>query len=356
MTFGAPGQVRASAPAGGELHRARAATVIAGLCALVIAAALANLCVGSLRVPLPELASVLTGAGRGSTASQVIWSIRLPRLVAAGILGGALALSGYLLQTFFNNPLAGPYVLGISSGAKLAVAILMVVVVGSTGVVTSWMALVAALVGSLATMGCALVVSRRVGSASALVVAGVMIGYLCSAATDFLVTFASDASIVNLRNWSLGSFSGINWEQVGVMTAVVLPAALCIFLLSKPLDAYRLGEGYAQSAGVSIRAFRVEVIVLSSLLSACVTAFAGPISFVGIAVPHIVRRLLGSSRPLVAIPATFLGGSLFCLVCDLIARSAFAPTEVAVSTVTALFGAPVVLSVLLGRRRGEGRA
>lgn len=339
---------------GAEARTARGVAVLVALAALVVVAAVANLCIGSLQVPLPELVATITGADRTSTAAQVIWSIRLPRLIEAGLLGGALALSGYLLQTFFNNPLAGPYVLGISSGAKLAVAILMVVVVGASGVVSSWMALAAALVGSLAVTGCVLAVSRRVRSVSELVVAGVMIGYLCNAATDILVTFASDASIVNLRNWSMGSFSGANWGQVGFVSVVVLLAFAATLMLSKPLGAYRLGERYAQSVGVNVGAFRLAVIALSSLLSACVTAFAGPISFVGIAVPHIAKRLLGSSRPLVALPATFLGGMLFCLCCDLIARSAFAPTEVAVSTVTAVFGAPVVISILLGRTgRGE---
>ena len=161
---------------GAEARTARGVAVLAALAALVVVAAVANLCIGSLQVPLPELVATITGADRTSTAAQVIWSIRLPRLIEAGLLGGALALSGYLLQTFFNNPLAGPYVLGISSGAKLAVAILMVVVVGASGVVSSWMALAAALVGSLAVTGCVLVVSRRVRSVSELVVAGVRIG------------------------------------------------------------------------------------------------------------------------------------------------------------------------------------
>jgi iron complex transport system permease protein len=184
-----------------------------------------------------------------------------------------------------------------------------------------------------------------------LIVAGVMVGYICSALTDFLITFASDANIVNLRNWSQGSFSGISWADVVTITAVVVPVAAATFALSKPMTAYQLGERYAQSVGVNVKAFRVALITLSSLLAACVTAFAGPISFVGIAVPHIVKRLLGTSRPLVVVPASFLGGAIFCLICDLIARTALAPTEVSISAVTALFGAPVVIAILLGRKR-----
>jgi iron complex transport system permease protein len=249
--------------------------------------------------------------------------------------------------------LAGPYILGVSSGAKLAVALMMVAVVGHAGTVSSWMSVAAATVGSLAVTLCVLLASRRIRTSSGLIVAGVMVGYLCNAVTDFVVTFASDASIVNLRNWSMGSFSGTSWDDVRIMAAVVLVAATCVFLLSKPLGAYAMGQTYAQSVGVNVGVFRVVLIALSSVLAACVTAFAGPISFVGIAVPYVVKRMMGTSRPLVAVPAAFLGGAVSCLVCDLVARTAFAPTEMAVSTVTAALGAPVFMWMLLGRQRSR---
>ena len=178
-----------------------------------------------------------------------------------------------------------------------------------------------------------------------------MIGYICSAVTDFVVTFADDSNIVNLHNWSLGSFSGIGWENVGTISLVVLFSLLCAMLLSKPMGAYQLGEVYAANMGVRVRRFRAALILLSSLLSACVTAFAGPISFVGIAVPHLVKSLFGTAKPLVIIPASFLGGSAFCLLCDLIARTAFAPTELSISSVTAVFGAPVVIFIMLRRKK-----
>ena len=332
----------------------RASLSLALLCAALLALVAANLCIGSQPIPIGQLKAILTGADAGSTAAQVLLSIRLPRLLAAALSGGALALSGLLLQTFFNNPIAGPYVLGISHGAKLAVAIAMVVVVGAHGIMSSWTSVVAACVGSLAVMALVLLASRHIGSPGMLVVAGVMVGYLCNAATDFVVTFASDTSVVNLRNWSMGSFSGMDWGDVSVMAIVVLAASACVFLLSKPLGAYQLGERYAQSAGVNVGAFRVALILLSSVLAACVAAFAGPVSFVGVAVPHIARRLAGTNRPLVVIPASFLGGAAFCLLSDLIARTAFAPTEMSVSTVTALLGAPVVIAVILKGKRQRG--
>ena len=180
-----------------------------------------------------------------------------------------------------------------------------------------------------------------------------MIGYICSAITDFVVTFADDSDIVNLHGWSQGSFSGMSWGNIKVAVVVVGIAVVCTFLLSKPISAYQLGEAYAQSMGVNIKVFRVVIILLSSILSACVTAFAGPISFVGIAVPHLVKLALKTSKPIVVIPGVFLGGAVFCMICDLIARTAFAPLELNISTVTSIFGAPVVIWMLLKRQKGK---
>jgi len=189
-----------------------------------------------------------------------------------------------------------------------------------------------------------------------LVVSGVMIGYICSAITDFVVTFADDSNIVNLHNWSLGSFSGTSWDNVKLMSWVIGIAFLLTFLLSKPIGAYQMGEVYAQNMGVNIKRFRVELILLSSLLSATVTAFAGPISFVGIAVPHLVKGLFRTAKPIIMIPACFLGGAAFCLFCDLIARTAFAPRDMSISSVTAIFGAPIVLYLMASRRGGRGES
>ena len=207
----------------------------------------------------------------------------------------------------------------------------------------------------MAAMAFVLVVARRVPRMSILVICGIMIGYICSAVTDIVVTFAQDSNIVNLHNWSMGSFSGMTWANVGAATCVVLPALAAAFLLSKPMAAYQMGESYAKSVGVPVRAFSTALVLLSSLLSACVTAFAGPISFVGIAVPHLVKNLLGSAKPLYVLPGCCLGGAAFCLLCDLIARSLFAPTELSISSVTAVFGAPVVIWLLVRRQTQEGR-
>ncbi len=330
----------------------RCAVSLAVLLAALIVLALLNVGLGSVDISVKEILQILFHGGGTETGSQILWRIRLPRMLACLLLGGALALSGFLLQTFFNNPIAGPYVLGISSGAKLGVALVMVFLLGRYQSVDSVVLILTAFVGAMISMGFVLAVAQKVSSASILIVAGVMIGYICSAITDFIVTFADDASIVNLHNWSRGSFSGISWDNIRVIAVMTVVTALLTFLLAKPIAAYQLGEAYAQNMGVNIRLFRVALVLLSSILSACVTAFAGPISFVGIAVPHLVKTLLGTSRPLVVIPACFLGGAIFCLGCDLIARTVFAPAELSISSVTALFGAPVVISLMLRRRAG----
>lgn len=233
----------------------------------------------------------------------------------------------------------------------MVVAIVMVFLMGQAVSVSSAVLIIAAFIGAMISMGFVLLMSKRVNNMSMLVVSGVMIGYICSAITEFIVTFANDADIVNLHNWSRGSFSGMTWNQVAVMAVVIAVTSIAVFMLAKPLSAYELGEAYARNMGVNVRLLRVMLVILSSLLSACIVAFAGPISFVGIAAPHLVKSILKTTKPILMIPACFLGGSLFCMFCDLLARTLLAPTELSISTVTAVFGAPVVLWVMIRRNK-----
>ena len=310
-----------------------------------------SVCSGSVSVPIMEFLQELREPKLRGMAWTIIWEIRLPRALAALILGGALALSGYLLQTFFHNPIAGPFVLGISSGSKLLVALVMVGFLEWNITINSGMLVAAAFAGALLSMLFVLLVARKMEQMAMLIVGGVMIGYICSAITDFVVTFASDADIVNLHTWSRGSFSGMTWENVAVMAGVTFVSAAAVFLLSKPIGAYQMGETYAKSMGVNVAHLRFFMVILSSILSGCVAAFAGPVSFVGIAVPHLIRWLFADTRPLVLIPGCFLGGSVFCLFSDWLARTVFAPTELSISTVTAVFGAPVVIFVMMRKHR-----
>lgn len=305
---------------------------------------------GSVKLTISEIYDIIIKRTGDATSYNIIWEIRLPRILAAILLGGALSLSGFLLQTFFGNPIAGPFILGISSGAKLVVSLVMIFLLGRGYAAGSWIMILAAFVGSMISMGFILLVSKKVQRMSTLVICGVMIGNICSAVTDFVITFADDSNIVNLHNWSLGSFSGTTWSNVSIMAVVCLFSLALAFLMSKPIGAYQMGEVYAQSMGVNIKRFRIELILLSSILSACVTAFAGPISFLGIAVPHIVKNMLKTAKPILVIPACFLGGAVFCLFCDLIARTVFSPTELSISSVTAVFGAPVVIYMMIRKQ------
>ena len=310
-----------------------------------------NINAGSVHLSVKEIFDIIVKKTGEQTAYNIVWQIRLPRILAAILLGGALSVSGFLLQTFFGNPIAGPFVLGISSGAKLVVSLVMIFLLSKGIASSSAVMILAAFAGAMISMGFILLVSRKVKRMSMLVICGVMIGYICSAITDFVVTFADDSNIVNLHNWSMGSFSGTSWGNVQVCTVVVLISLVLAFLMSKPISAYQLGENYAKNMGVNIKAFRVSLILLSSILSATVTAFAGPISFVGIAVPHLIKSLMKTAKPILVIPGCFLGGAVFCLFCDLIARTVFAPTELSISSVTAVFGAPIVIYMMVRKQR-----
>ena len=332
-------------------RQGRYTAAFAILLVLVLVFLVLNVCIGSVTIPVSEIPEILFGNGADDVYTDIVMGIRFPRALAAAILGGGLALSGYLLQTFFHNPIAGPFTLGISSGAKLMVSLVMVASLGNALKLSSWLMIIAAFVGAMICMGFVILMSRVMDQMSMLIVSGVMIGYICSAITDFIVTFADDADIVNLHNWSKGSFSGITWNNVSIMAIVTGVTLIWIFLLSKPLSAYQMGESYARNMGLNVQMFRILLVLLSSVLSACVTAFAGPVSFVGIAVPHLVKNLFGTAKPILMIPACLLGGATFCLFCDLLARTMFAPTELSISTVTAVFGAPVVIYIMIHRKK-----
>ncbi|MDO5302357.1 MAG: iron ABC transporter permease [Clostridia bacterium] len=331
-------------------RRSRYVLVFAILIVAFFTITVLNINTGSVNMPVSNIFKALFLREGTEREMDIIWHIRLPRIIMTAVLGGALSLSGFLLQTFFENPIAGPYVLGISSGAKMVVALTMIVGLKYAYTLSSYPLIMAAFVGSLLSTGFILLVARRIKNMAALLVAGIMIGYICSAVTDFTVTFASDSDIVNLHNWSLGSFSGMSWSNVQVGIIVVGITTILTMAMSKPIGAFQLGEAYAQSMGVNIKVFRILLILLSSMLSACVTAFAGPISFVGIAVPFIAKGSLGTSKPLVVIPGAFICGAVFCMLCDLIARTAFAPVELSISTVTSIFGAPIVIYMMIRKR------
>ncbi len=245
--------------------------------------------------------------------------------------------------------------LGISSGARMFMAFSIIVLSGYVGYISGIAMVFMSFLGSLLSMGFVLLFAKRARTMSMLLLVGVMIGYICSAITDFFIAFAEENEISNLVSWSMGSFSASNWNDVGVSAIIVFLGLVVALCISKPLGAYQLGEGYARSMGVNIKAFRMALILLSSILSATVTAYAGPISFVGIAVPHIAKFLFKTTKPLIIIPGAFFCGAIFCMYSDLIARMILSPVELSVGTVTAVLGAPVVIWQLVSRKKQASR-
>lgn len=319
----------------------------------LIGAVILNISIGSSDIGLKTLFNNLFFNKELSRAEyNILFKIRFPRIIAAMLFGGALSLSGFLLQTFFRNPIVGPFVLGISSGARLFVsfftlnAFSWVLISGS-----NFGMFFVSFLGSMLAMMLVLVFARTVKAHASLIVIGIMIGYIASAGTNFMIAFAADNDIANLQNWSLGSFSGITWDMIRISVIIIIPCVILVFFLSKPLEGFLLGENYAKSMGINIKAFRIILIFLSSMLSASVTAFAGPVSFVGIAVPHLTKRLTRTSNPRILTPAIFLLGGTFALLSDLIARTLFAPIELNLSTVTSLIGAPIVIYLMMNRRQ-----
>lgn len=332
-------------------RRMRCATFFVIMAAAFVIITIVNINSGNVHISVPEIAKAIFLHQGTEKTMDIIWTIRLPRIITSAVLGGALALSGFLLQTFFRNPIAGPFVLGISSGAKMVVAVVLILFMQTMKNVSSFTLIAAAFAGSMIATLFILAVSKRVHNMASLLVAGIMVGNICTALTEFVITFAEDSDIANLHSWQQGSFSGMTWSNVWICIAIVGVCLVITMFESKPISAFQLGESYAQSIGVNIKFFRVLLISLSSMFSACVTAFAGPISFVGIAVPFLVKGAMGTSKPLVIIPGCMMGGAVFCMFSDLIARLAFAPVELNISTVTAIFGAPVVIYMMIAKRR-----
>lgn len=328
--------------------------VIISLFILLLLGIVLNIAIGSVNIPLNEILKILFSPLRDSSnLSRIIINIRLPRMFLAIILGGGLSVSGFLLQAFFKNPIAGPFVLGISSGSKMAVGLVTILLTPYSGFVSNGALITASFLGAMIVTIFVILFANRSESIATLLVAGIMTGYICNAVTDFLITFADSENIANLTTWSMGTFSGANWDNVKLAFIITSIGVILSWSLSKPMEAYSLGEGYAKSMGIRIKPLRIFLIVLSGLLSGCVTALAGPVSFVGIAVPHITKSLLKTAKPLYVIPATFVCGSVFCVFCDLIARCVFAPIELSIGTVTSIFGAPIVIYIMIKRKRSE---
>jgi len=320
-----------------------------GIILLMIMAA--NIMVGSVHISLNELFSILTSHDTSSVNGFIVWKIRLPRAIAAALGGGYLAIAGLLLQVFFRNPIVGPFILGISSGATLMVSFVMLtsLTLGFT-VLNPFMATLAAFVGAYGTMAIVMTIASRIKNVVTLLIAGLMMGYLCHAVTSVLVAFAEKEKIKGFVLWQLGSFSGFRWSEIQLM--IIAGGLICVlvYALAKPLNAFLLGEEYAASMGVNIKLFRFLILLSSCAMAGMITSVAGPVAFVGLAVPHMVRLAFATSDNRILVPGCLLAGAVVTGLCDFIARMVFSPVELPISAITAFFGAPIVISLLLKRK------
>lgn len=320
-----------------------------------------NLLLGTISIPPGSIWNIVWNSGNESEIwKNIIWKTRFPQALTALVAGAGLSISGLQMQTVFRNPLAGPSELGISSGASLGVA-LMILLSGSIGgIVLSKIGFfgeiaisLAAIFGALAVMAIIIAISQRVRGNVILLIIGVMIGYITTAIIGVLKFFSNDEDIRAYVIWGLGSFSKVSGNQVYTFACIMLILIPLSFLLIKTLNLILLGEGYARNLGLNIKRARLYIIICSCLLTAVVTAYCGPIVFLGLAVPHLCRTIFRTSDHRTLMPAVMLTGSSLALLCNLIARMPGFEGALPINSVTALIGAPIVISVLFSKRKNE---
>ena len=320
-----------------------------------------NLVLGSVSIPLRAVWNILWGSGNESVIWQnIIWKSRVPQALTALVAGAGLSVSGLQMQTVFRNPLAGPSVLGISSGASMGVAFVVLLSGSLGGVALSKLGFmgeialtIAAIAGSLSIMALIVFVSQKVRGNVTLLIIGVMIGYIANAVIGVLKFFSVEEDIRAYVIWGLGSFARVSGDQMTLFICIMVVLLPLSFLLVKTLNLLLLGDAYARNLGLNIKRARLLVITCSGVLVAIVTAYCGPIIFLGLAVPHLCRGMFRTSDHRILMPASLLAGASLALVCNLIARMPGFEGALPVNSVTALVGAPVVMSVLFNRRRNE---
>lgn len=324
---------------------------------LLILLFVANLFVGSVSIPAEAVWHILTGSGdERASWTHIVLSSRLPAAITAMLCGSSLAASGLMLQTAFNNPLAGPSILGINSGANLGVAIVMLwsggtIVAGSLSLSTFMSILIGALIGSLLIMALLLTLSNIIHSNLMLLITGIMISYITSSAISLLNFFSTAEGVHNYVIWGLGNFSGVSMQQMPYFAVTCLAGLFMAILLIKPLNALLMGNQYAENLGINIRRTRNLLLLATGLLTAITTAFCGPISFFGLAVPHVARLILHSNNHNRLLPLTIACGAAMALLCNIICTLPGESGLIPLNAVTSMLGAPVVIYVIVSMRR-----
>lgn len=324
---------------------------------ILLAAFLVNLSMGSVSIPLTEIISVFVGNGSTkATWEYILIDYRLPKAFTAMLAGGGLAISGLLMQTLFRNPLAGPFVLGLSSGASLGVAILILGASAFGGffgtmLLSQWSLVIASALGSFLVLLAVLAVTFRIKDTMAILIIGLMFGSVTTAVVSVLSYFSNAEQLQQYIFWSFGSLGNQSWQGVTILSICFLAGLILSIISSKSLNTLLLGENYAKSMGIHIKKTTLIIILATSILAGGITAFVGPIAFVGLAVPHLVRQFYKTSNHLILLPAVLLCGSLLMLICDTIAQLPFSEFTLPINAITSLIGAPVVIWLLVRKRK-----
>ncbi|NGX84925.1 iron ABC transporter permease [Aequorivita sp. KMM 9714] len=324
---------------------------------VLLAAFLVNLSIGSVSIPLKEIISVFIGNGSTkATWEYILIDYRLPKAITAMLAGGGLAISGLLMQTLFRNPLAGPFVLGLSSGASLGVAILILGASAFGGffgtvLLSQWSLVIASAFGSFLVLLAVLAVTFRIKDTMAILIIGLMFGSVTTAVVSVLSYFSSAEQLQQYIFWSFGSLGNQSWQGVTILSICFFAGLILSISSSKSLNTLLLGENYAKSMGIHIKKTTFIIILATSILAGGITAFVGPIAFVGLAVPHLVRQFYKTSNHLILLPAVLLCGSLLMLICDTIAQLPFSEFTLPINAITSLIGAPVVIWLLVRKRK-----
>lgn len=317
----------------------------------------ANLLFGSVSIPAGAVLDVLLGNEvEKASWSFIIWESRFPQTITALLCGGALAASGLMLQTVFNNPLADPSILGISSGASLGVALVMLagggmIVTGAFTLSGFFAVIIGAFIGSMVVMGAILFLSTLIKNNIMLLIAGIMIGCITSSVISLLNFFATSEGVHSYMIWGMGNFGGVSLAQLPYFSLFIVIGLILVVLLIKPLNALLLGTRYAENLGINIRRTRNVLLISTGLLTAITTAFCGPISFIGLAVPHIARLMLGTSNHNILLPITLLTGAVVALLCNLICVLPGETGIIPLNAVTPVLGAPVIIYVIVNQRK-----
>ncbi|WP_321296984.1 iron ABC transporter permease [Marinifilum fragile] len=328
-----------------------------GLGLIIITLLLLDLIYGSVNIPFEKVFAILAGNEVKTSWNYIVLNFRLPKALTAIFVGAGLSVTGLMMQTLFRNPLAGPFVLGISSGASLGVALMVMasaIVPAFFGVVSAflgnWALVVAAVAGASLVFLLVALASIRISDSVSLLIIGIMFGSITGAIVNILQYFSEPEQIQSFIVWTFGSLAGVTWVEMQVMGPIVFAGLILAFFLIKPMDALLLGENYARGVGISVNKTRIAVIISTALIAGTLTAFTGPIAFVGVAVPHIARSIFRTASHKVLMPAVVLIGAAIMLICDIFSQLPGNQNTLPINSVTALFGGPVVIWVIMRSR------